>query len=195
MPKTKPATEKRGSGKALLVVAAIALLGAMAYVLFPDSAGPETSPAQAAAAQSQPAIPPPETPPAPVVQKVAAQGSLPPLPLPDYPPSRPIEVVQAVYTFAARHPEVLQYVPCFCGCERNGHRGNDDCFVSARDGEWNVTWDPHGMGCGVCIDVARDAMQMYASGAGPADIRAAIDRKYEALSAHKTPTPPVPRKP
>ena len=46
---------------------------------------------------------------------------------------RPAEVVKAAYLFAAQHPEVLKYVPCFCGCERGGHRGNDDCFVSARD--------------------------------------------------------------
>ena len=27
--------------------------------------------------------------------------------------------------FAAEHPEILSYVPCFCGCERAGHRGNE----------------------------------------------------------------------
>ena len=34
---------------------------------------------------------------------------------------------------AAKHPEVLSKVPCFCGCENRGHRHNDDCFVAARD--------------------------------------------------------------
>ncbi|HSG01576.1 MAG TPA: PCYCGC motif-containing (lipo)protein, partial [Vicinamibacterales bacterium] len=33
---------------------------------------------------------------------------------------RPVDVVRATYEFAARHPEVLEYVPCFCGCERGG---------------------------------------------------------------------------
>ena len=32
--------------------------------------------------------------------------------------ARPAGVVRTVYEFAARHPEVLHYVPCFCGCER-----------------------------------------------------------------------------
>src|SRR5262245_24519708 len=41
---------------------------------------------------------------------------------------RPAETARMAYEFAARHPEVLKYVPCFCGCERGGHRGNDDCF-------------------------------------------------------------------
>ena len=52
----------------------------------------------------------------------------------------------AVYKFAAEHPEVLSYVPCYCGCEQSGHRGNEDCFVAARNGKGDVTeWEPHGM--------------------------------------------------
>jgi hypothetical protein len=74
------------------------------------------------------------------------QDVLPPLPLEYGPPARPTEVVRAVYTFAAEHPEVLAYVPCYCGCEREGHRGNDDCFVKARNAKGDVTeWDPHGV--------------------------------------------------
>ena len=28
-------------------------------------------------------------------------------------------------------PKCSSYVPCYCGCERSGHRGNEDCFVSS----------------------------------------------------------------
>lgn len=57
------------------------------------------------------------------------------------------DVVRAVHVFAARHPEVLGYMPCFCGCERGGHKGNDDCFVAGRDSAGKVTaWDVHGVG-------------------------------------------------
>ncbi len=63
------------------------------------------------------------------------------------PPARPAEVVKAVYEFAAEHPEVLGYTPCYCGCEREaGHKGNDDCFVAERNSKGDVTrWDPHGV--------------------------------------------------
>ena len=72
------------------------------------------------------------------------QANLPPLPLD--PPVRPQAVANAAYTFAAEHPEILGYVPCYCGCERSGHRGNDDCFVMARAPNGDVTqWEPHGM--------------------------------------------------
>ena len=71
-------------------------------------------------------------------------GPLPPLPNVPYPPARPLDVTRAVYAFAARNPEVLRYVPCFCGCEHHGHQGNDDCFVSGRDADGKPRWEMHG---------------------------------------------------
>ena len=67
-----------------------------------------------------------------VVPMKAHAGPIPPLPQVSFTPSRPMPMVQQVYEFAARHPEVLQYIPCYCGCERNGHNGNHDCFVKSR---------------------------------------------------------------
>jgi hypothetical protein len=76
----------------------------------------------------------------------APPGPLPPLPFDGYPAPRPMAVVQAAYEFAARHPEVLKFVPCFCACEKHGHRGNHDCFVKSRDPSGRPTWDSHGYG-------------------------------------------------
>src|ERR1051326_101230 len=74
------------------------------------------------------------------------QADLPPLPFSAEPPARSPEVVRAAYKFAAEHAEVLSYVPCYCGCEHSGHRGNEYCFVTARDAKGDVTeWEPHGM--------------------------------------------------
>ena len=44
------------------------------------------------------------------------------------------EVLEA-YVFAAKHPEVLQFMPCYCGCEhpRSAHESNYDCFVDIVD--------------------------------------------------------------
>ena len=75
-----------------------------------------------------------------------ASTDLPPLPMVQFPAPRPPEVIRSVYAFAANHPEVLSYVPCFCGCENFGHGDNHDCFVADRDAEGRVTWEPHGMG-------------------------------------------------
>lgn len=120
----------------------------------------------------------------------AHTGPLPALPRVSFEPPRSMAVVQQVYEFAARHPEVLQYVPCYCGCERVGHSANHSCFVKARASDGRVTaWDSHGMGCAVCIDVARDAMNLFNSGSKPAAIRDAIDKKYAASYPSSTPTP------
>lgn len=117
-------------------------------------------------------------------------GPLPALPRVSFEPPRSMVVLQQVYEFAAKHPEVLQYVPCYCGCERVGHSANHSCFVKARSADGRVTeWDSHGMGCAVCIDVARDAMNLFNSGSRPAAIRDAIDKKYAASFPSSTPTP------
>lgn len=125
----------------------------------------------------------------------AHTGALPPLPRVNFEPPRPMAVVHQVYEFAARHPEVLQYVPCYCGCERAGHNGNHDCFVKSRAANGRVTeFDAHGIGCTICIDVARDAMTLFNGGATPTAIRAAIDKKYAGRFPSATPTPQPPRK-
>ena len=121
------------------------------------------------------------------------QTSLPPIPFQvGYAPPRSTQVVTAAYQFAAEHPEILSYVPCFCGCERAGHQGNHDCFVRSRAENGDVIeWDEHGVDCAVCIDVATRSRQMHAAGASVHDIRAAIDKEFGSLyptGAHM-PTP------
>ena len=122
------------------------------------------------------------------------QANLPPLPFgPRDPLPRPPQVVAAVFQFAAEHPEILTYVPCFCGCDHMGHKGNADCFVKSRASNGDVVqWEPHGTECQVCIDVGQQAMQMYASGASVRDIRAAVDKKFAGSYQNHTPTPPPP---
>jgi len=150
------------------------------------SAPPQQTTAPASQVSNAP-LPPPPTP-------VQVAADLPPLPPGANAAARPVEVVKAVYEFAARHPEVLKYLPCFCGCERMGHRGNDDCFVAGRDAKGHVTdWENHGMVCEVCIDIAHQAMQMHNSGASVVQIRAAIDLRYGTDSRPHTPTPKPPK--
>ena len=144
-------------------------------------------------AASQEAALTPTYAPLPADLKPHPQERLPPLELPAYQLQRAPEVIRAAYKFAAEHPEVLSYVPCFCGCERNGHRGNEDCFVRARDINGDVIeWEPHGMECAVCIDVATRAAALHASGAGVKDIRAAVERDWAGRSHEHTPTPAPP---
>jgi hypothetical protein len=133
--------EGRRSFTTLLTVAIIVIAAIVGVYVATRSA--QTEPAATQAAATPPPVP--DAPPPMAKFGPHKQDRLPPLPY-DPTPARPPDVVRAAYTFAAEHPEILGYVPCYCGCERSGHRGNDDCFISRRDANGDVTdWEPHGM--------------------------------------------------
>jgi len=159
----------------LIVVAAVGLAGSVVLVAAGEGR-PQADPRPRAAAQVAPVAPiKPDT------------GPLPPLPRVSFDPPAPMAVIQQVYEFAARHPEVLQHMPCYCGCQKIGHTSNHSCFVKSRAANGRVTeWDTHGIGCGVCLGVGLDAMTLFNQGAKPAAIREAIDKKY---GASEMPTP------
>src|SRR4051812_3437409 len=107
---TPPSTPGRSSTPLLAIgiVLVLAIVGLFAYT---RSSQPEPA---AEVAQAAPAAV--IDPPAAARLGPHPQATLPPLPFQAYPPPRPMETVKAVYRFAAEHPEVLSYVPCFCGC-------------------------------------------------------------------------------
>lgn len=161
------------------LISTAALAGALACLTF---AGACSSPGTSAppAAQASP-------------DSVIA-SDLPPLPPGIDVAARPAQVVKAAYEFAARHPDVLEYIPCFCGCERGGHRGNEDCFVKRRDSAGRVSaWEPHGMACEICVDVATMAMELHNSGASTWQIRQAIEHRFASPDLGHTPTPMPPQ--
>ena len=123
----------------LLILAPLVILAVGGFLYLRSAQAPEAS-GQAAAVQT------PVDPPEAAKLGPHPQENLPPLPFDPEPPARPMDVVRAAYKFAAEHPEVLSYAPCYCGCERSGHRGNEDCFVTRRDAKGDVVeWEPHGM--------------------------------------------------
>jgi uncharacterized protein with PCYCGC motif len=190
---TTPAPPEQPRSFPLLpVVALIAVAIAVAAFMYVKRGDQSDAVAAAQSAQSKPATP--QVADVPEINRTPhPQKNLPPLPTQEFPPPRPMEVVRAAYVFAAEHPEVLSYVPCFCGCERGGHRGNEDCFVTGRDKNGDVTqWEPHGLDCTVCIDVATQARQMFTSGASLRDIRTAVEKKYAGFNGGHTPTPQPP---
>jgi hypothetical protein len=177
----------------LLGITALALAASVAVTAQPTQQASAVRPAvKAPAATAQTSNP---KPPAASARQVTRKTA-PPLPNVGFAPVRPMDIVRATYDFAAQHPEILSYVPCYCGCGSQGHKHNESCFVARRDARGNVLeWDTHGFGCTICVDVAREAMQMYSSGADVHSIRAAIERKWTPTSgAGKTPTPLPPAK-
>jgi hypothetical protein len=92
------------------------------------------------------------------------------------------------YTYATKNPEVLEQIPCYCGCGgHSGHRFLRDCFIHD---DW--TYDEHGRYCDVCIGEAMKVQSYLAEGKTLKEARALIDKEYGARYADgRTDTPPV----
>jgi hypothetical protein len=196
-------------------LAIVALCGALALSACSDDrtadtatpgAGDTASAGTAASgAAAQPAVAPQETDypqPAVVIPPRPKPGAphgpgfdMPLIDVEGYMPARPMDVLKDAHVFTADHPEVASYVPCYCGCGNAGHKNNADCFVKGRDPDGRVTeWEPHGVSCAVCIDIAVDSMKMKNSGASVMAIRRKVQGDYRPrFPSSETPTPPPPQ--
>jgi hypothetical protein len=98
--------------------------------------------------------------------------------------------VKQVYKLAAAHTELLQWIPCYCGCgSREGHRHNKDCFIKEIKATGEVVWDSHAAHCINCLEIAKEASLLEEQGKAKLEIRRYIDEKYKSAYAKPTPTP------
>lgn len=89
----------------------------------------------------------------------------------------PVSVQQA-YQFAVANPDVLQKIPCFCGCGKMGHTSNYSCYVQSVDDKGSITFDNHAMGCSLCVDITQDTMRLMQQGKSPQEVRIYVDATY-----------------
>ncbi|MDZ5473124.1 PCYCGC motif-containing (lipo)protein [Bacillus sp. 31A1R] len=108
--------------------------------------------------------------------------------LPQFLTDKP-EQMQIIYAAAAKHQELLEYMPCYCGCgDSVGHRDNYDCFVFENKENGEIMWDDHGTRCGVCLETAAESILQYKDGKSIGEIREYIDNKYKEGFAEPTKT-------
>ncbi|MBO9128376.1 PCYCGC motif-containing (lipo)protein [Bacillus sp. 165] len=94
------------------------------------------------------------------------------------------------YAIAAAHYDLLQWIPCYCGCGQTvQHKNNRDCFIRGIKRNGQVVWDSHAMNCMNCLEIAREAAALQDAGKSIYDIRNYIDNKYKVGYAKPTPTP------
>ncbi|WP_245802017.1 PCYCGC domain-containing protein [Fictibacillus arsenicus] len=100
------------------------------------------------------------------------------------------ENISAIYAAAPKFKEVLESMPCYCGCgDSAGHKNNYDCFVADNKEDGKIVWDDHGTKCGTCLEIAAISMSESAEGKSTLEIRKMIDEKYKEGFAEPTPTP------
>ena len=49
------------------------------------------------------------------------------------------------YALAYQYDEVLRYMPCYCGCGKDGHKSNLNCYIKDKRENGDVVWDTMGM--------------------------------------------------
>jgi hypothetical protein len=86
--------------------------------------------------------------------------------------------VQQAYQFAAANPEVMQQVPCYCGCGDMGHTSNYACYVGGQNNNGTLLFDTHALGCSICVDITLDTMRLLKEGKSVPEIKAYIDQTY-----------------
>jgi len=98
--------------------------------------------------------------------------------------------IKEVYRIAGENNELLQSMPCYCGCgESAGHNHNGNCFINEVKSDGTVVWDDHGTRCGVCMEIAFVSSKMKKEGKTDKEIRTFIDEHYKDGYATPTPTP------
>jgi hypothetical protein len=54
--------------------------------------------------------------------------------------------IQETYRFAVANQDLLQWMPCFCGCGEWGHTSNASCYVQEMRDDGSVLLDPMSYG-------------------------------------------------
>jgi hypothetical protein len=106
---------------------------------------------------------------------------------PEYVQALPAEG-QAAYAFALARPDVLQWLPCYCGCAGMGHRSNLDCFFQRREVKGTYAYEQHASYCDICVKTANLADGMLREGKTMGQIRAAVDSTFGGGTAPGTDT-------
>ncbi len=93
--------------------------------------------------------------------------------------------IERAYRLASDHQRLFARVDCYCGCVsllKEPHHNLLDCFMND-DG----TFEPHALGCTICLDIAEDAVEMLARGRSADEVGSLIDEKYESVGPSTSP--------
>lgn len=102
------------------------------------------------------------------------------------------ERTAAAYSFALDRPDVMLWMPCYCGCGgHDGHKSARDCFIDPSSSSGDIVFDEHGSDCTVCVDIALRAQEMTLAGSSVSEIRTAVDQEFGDIGpGTDTPLPP-----
>ncbi len=65
--------------------------------------------------------------------------------MPDFVQKSPPQVQEA-YRFAVANPNVLDKIPCYCGCGAMGHQDNYECYIKEVRADGSLEFENHAFG-------------------------------------------------
>lgn len=93
------------------------------------------------------------------------------------------------YAFAALNADTLRYIPCYCGCVRQGHGSVLNCFVKGFTPQGAPLWTDHSFTCPLCVNILREVSLMTSRGMSLPAMRDAIDNYHRSTFGRPTSTP------
>lgn len=96
--------------------------------------------------------------------------------------------VETGYKIAVKEPRLLgqanlqdqkAVIPCYCFCQRMGHKNLLYCFL--KQGKLEAGFDDHASGCNICYGQAMQAFLLNDLGATHAEIIAGMEKRYQRL--------------
>ncbi|MGB8647407.1 MAG: PCYCGC motif-containing (lipo)protein [Anaerolineae bacterium] len=100
--------------------------------------------------------------------------------LPQAMQSAPTTVSDA-YRFALANSDALKNVPCYCGCGAIGHKSNYACYIKQVNTDGTVVFDPHALGCSLCVDIAQEVMKLSKEGKSPGQIHEQVVATFSSF--------------
>jgi len=94
---------------------------------------------------------------------------------------------EEAYAYALYHPQVVQWMPCYCGCARLDHRSNLDCYLKRAVPGQKTQFEEHASYCEVCVKTTLLTKQLISQGKSLREIRQAVDQTFGG-NAPGTPT-------
>lgn len=91
--------------------------------------------------------------------------------LPSYAYNNPLTL--KAYGYTLKNPEVVEKIPCYCGCGGMGHKSLKNCFISDEG-----VYSSHASNCDICVGEVIRIKNLFDSGMYISEIKEVIDGEY-----------------
>ena len=85
---------------------------------------------------------------------------------------------EEAYAYALYHPQIVQWMPCYCGCARMDHRSNLDCYLKRAVPGQATQFEEHASYCEICVKTTLLTKQLVSEGKSLREIRQAVDSTF-----------------